>query len=366
MTYQIKHLLVVCAYLSFLIFNISHVKAQSDIPELYLCVEPKDDTAPYLIEFWDSIIFGIVIPEDTTITVFSNTEYTAALFSINTSARSGGFLTMEHLVTANTIIQVASGNPCLNSSTRELFSRLPYRTIPLPLSINHALVVQQGKNAVEIMNPFQRVISFSFGIGGEDKLRNLQIIQISDLDPFLNFRYFDLTANIPFIVTANKDFGIGQSLPDTQPPEFSRERPSDIRSFVKSDLQDLYGLDIFELAKEANARTYINSGLLDTYRGTYIRISLAPDLVERIPAIVPDALVRALPDAIASFIAVEQVEGNVFRLNLPFDVNRLGQLQGDSVYRVIEIEESTGQLIIDFDGNPAIVEAWLVEATVQE
>ena len=168
------------------------------------------------------------------------------------------------------------------------------------------------------------------------------------------------------MVIANKDFGIGQSLPNTDPPEFSRERPSDIRSFVKSDLEDLYALDIFEVAKESNARIYISSGLLDTYRGNYIRISLAPDTVERIPSLLPGGLIRAIPEATATFISLDQIKGNDLQLDLPYDSNPLGNVLGDSIYRIIEINENTGQLVIDFNGNPAIVQAWLVEAVIQE
>jgi|GEM_PF-2557246 len=345
----------------------SSVYAQSTPPELVFCINPVGDDAPYIVEFLDSAVFGVIIPEDATVTVFTNTFYTSALYTINTNAKSGGYLTMEHIVTANTVTRIAADNPCLNSATREIFQLLPYQTLPMPISVNHAIVVQAG-GSNELANPFQRIISFTFGISGEEgtTFRNLQIIQNSETDPFLNFRYFDLEPNTPFMVVANKDFGIGQSLPDTNPPEFSRERPSDIRSFVKSDLEDLYGLDIFELAKQSNARIYISSGLLDTYRGNYIRISLAPDTVERIPSFEPGGLIQAIPDATATFIALEQVAEDPLQLDLPYDSNPLGNILGDSVYRIIEVNDNTGQLVIDFNGNPAIVESWLVEVAPEK
>lgn len=350
----------------FLGLNQSILLAQADLPEVYFCVDPIDkEESPYLVEFWDSIVFGIMIPEDATVTIFTNTSYSSALYTINTSAKTGGYLPMEHLATMYTQTRIPAVNPCLSSDTEDLFERLPYQTIPMPISVNHAIVVQQERSD-ELDNPFQRVISFTFGIGAEGEKRNLQVIQVSETDPFLNFRYFDLEPNTPFMVVANKDFGIGQSLPDTEPPEFSRERPSDIRSFVKSDLEDLYGLDIFDLAQESDARIYISSGLLDTYRGTYIRISLAPDTVERIPPLQPDVLVHALPDAVASFVSVEQLGDDPLQLDLPYESNPLGQIVGDSVYRVIEINEMTGQLIINYDDNPVIVQGWLVQAATSE
>ncbi len=331
-------------------------------PLLFICVAPDDESDPYLIEFWDSTIFGFLIPEDATVMLFTNTFYVASLFTINTDANTGGYLVMEDLATVRTLTRIPVENPCLNAETEDIFAQLPFNTIPLPISPNHAIVVQENEGSL-LTNTFQRIISFTFEINDNEdgEYRNLQVIQNSDLDPFLNFRYFDLTPNTPFMVVANKDFGIGQSLPDTAPPEFSRERPSDIRSFVKSDLADLYSLDIFDLAKQSNANIYIHGGILDTYRGTYIRISLAPDPALRIPAFTPDAMIRALPDAVATFIASEQVEGNDLLLDLPYDSNPQGQLVGDSIYRVIEVDEFTGQLIIDYDGNPAIVESWLVE-----
>ncbi len=337
--------------------------AQDTEPTVYFCVEPNDqEQIPYLIEFWDSSVFGIMIPEDATITVYATEFYTANLFTVNTNAHTGGYITLELLSEVNTFTQIPTENPCLTDETRELFATLSLRTIPLPISKHHAIVVQQGTDS-ELLNPFQRVISFTFGIDGETPMRNIQIIQNSYLDTFLNFRLFDVESSTPFLVIANKDFGIGQSLPDTSPPEFSRERPSDIRSFVQSDLKDLYGLDIFSLAEESSARIFINSGLLDIYRGTYIRISLAPDTVERIPPFEADTLIQTLPSATASFVAIEQLIDNPLRIDIPFDDNPQGQATGDSVYRVIEIEESTGQLIIDFDGNPAVIESWLVMPT---
>lgn len=349
------------------IFFVSDAQSEPPIPELYFCVEPRaEESDPYLIEFWDSIVFGIVIPEDAVVTMYSNTFYATAFYTINTNARNGGYIRMEDLGTANTYTRIPAPNACLTPETEEIFAKLPFQTIPIPVSIDHAIVVQHdGDN--ELDNPFQRVIAFTFGIeNGEDGIiRNLQVIQNSETDPFLNFRYFDIPQSTPFMVTGNKDFGIGQSLPDTSddsPPEFSRERPSDVRSFVKSDLEDLYGLDIFSLAQAANARIFINSGLLDNYRGTYIRISLAPNVVERIPPLEPDVIIRALPDAKANFVAIDQVENNPLQLDLPYRTSPLGQIMGDSTYRIVEIDEITGQLIIDFDGNPVIVESWLMEA----
>lgn len=366
MKFSIRCLLIILGCYSFIISNQTTLYAQTTPPELVFCVNPIGGD-PYIIEFLDSIVFGVIIPEDARVTIFTNTFYTAALYTINTNAKSGGYLTMEHIATANTVTRIAAGNPCMSAETREFFRKLPFQTLPLPISVNHAITVQQGASN-ELANPFQRIVSFTFGIGGDEDstFRNLQIIQNSEADPFLNFRYFDLEPNTPFMVIANKDFGIGQSLPDTNPPEFSRERPSDIRSFVKSDLADLYGLDIFEVAKQSNARIYISSGLLDTYRGNYIRISLAPDTVERIPAFEPGAMIHALPDAIATFIAMEQIEGNVLQLDLPFDSNPLGNISGDSKYRIIGVNEITGQLVIDFNGNPAIVEGWLVEVSLED
>lgn len=341
--------------------------AQAEPPTVYFCVDPTDEEqTPYLIEFWDSEVFGILIPQDAVVTIYTSEFYTANLYTVNTNARTGGYLPLELLAETNTFTQIPADNPCLNNDTRALFDGLPVHTIPMPISENHAIVVQQGDNS-ELSNPFQRVISFTFGIGEEDgELRNLQIIQNSELDTFLNFRILDIAPNTPFMVVANKDFGIGQSLPDTDPPEFSRERPSDIRSFVQSDLQDLYGLDIFEIADASSARVYISSGLLDIYRGTYIRISLAPDTAERIPPFTEGTLIQALPSATAAFVSLEQIDDNPLRIDLPFDDNPQGQLTGDSVYRVIEIEELTGQLVIDFDGNPAIIESWLTIPTTPE
>jgi len=367
MRFCIRYLLILLGCCLFLPSNQTVSHAQPLPPQIIFCINPVGEATPYIIEFWDSTVFGIVIPELAWVTTFSNTFYSSALYTINTNAKSGGYLTMEHLLTANTITQVATGNPCLNTDTRDLFSQLPFQSVPLPISINHAIVVQEGGDN-ELANPFQRIISFTFGIGGlEDiPLRNLQIIQNSESDPFLNFRYLDLEPNTPFMVVANKDFGIGQSLPNTDPPEFSRERPSDIRSFVKSDLEDLYALDIFEVAAESNALIYISCGLFYTYRGNYIRFSLAPDTVEMIPSLEPGGLIRAITEATATFISLDQIKGNELQLDLPYDSNPLGNILGDSIYRILEINENTGQLVIDFNGNPAIVQGWLVEAVVQE
>lgn len=363
MTVGVRKILFVLGCFLLGALNQTVLLAQTELPSIYFCVDPVDEEkTPYLIEFWDSIVFGIMIPEDATVTAHANTYYSAALYTINTSAKTGGYLTMEDLGTLHTETRVSATNPCLNSETRAIFEQLPYQTIPMPISLNHAFVVQQERTD-ELDNPFQRVISFTFGVGGEGDKRNLQVIQVGESDPFLNFRYFDLEPNTPFMVIANKDFGIGQSLPATDPPEFSRERPSDIRSFVKSDLEDLYGLDIFSLAAESKARIFISSGLLDTYRGTYIRISLAPDTVERIPPLEPGALIRALPDARASFIAIEQVgENNFLQLDLPYETSPRGQVAGESVYRVVEINDLTGQLIIEYEDNPVVVQSWLIEA----
>lgn len=353
--------LVICCFL--FIGLQSDVVAQDLTPTIVFCIDPVDEEqSPYVIEFLDSITFGLIIPQDATIHIFTSDPYIVNLYAINTSARTGGYLVLENLAQVHTLTQIPEDNPCLNEDNSDLFAQFSIRTIPLPISKNHAVVVQQGGDS-ELSNPFQRIISFTFGIEEDGDLQNIQIIQNSGIDTFINFRLPDITPNTPFMVVANNDFGIGQSLPDTDPPEFSRERPSDVRSFVQSDLQDLYGQDIFELAEASSARIFINSGLLDIYRGTYIRISLAPNTVERIPPFEVDGMIRALPSAVASFVSLEQLEDNPLRVDIPFNDNPQGQLTGDSVFRVLEIEEATGQLIVDFDGNPAVIESWLVTAT---
>lgn len=348
--------------------SLSTVAQTEPTPRLYVCVSPKDETEPYIIEFWDSIAFGIVIPEDAIIRLYSNVDYSTVLYTINSNASTGGYHVLEELAEINNATRIPADNNCLNADTEELFSELPLTSIPIHISKNHALVFQQG-GTDQLRNEFRRVISFTFGIDNDEEVEPtyLQLIQTSEVDPFLNIRVPTVEPNTVMLVIANKDFGLSQSLATTFPPEFSRERPSDIRSFVYSDLEEIYQLNLFELAERASAPIYINSGLIDTYRGTYIRLSLAPDEVVRIPPFEAGMLIRALPDATARFVAVEQIaEDNGFRLDLPFVTTPAGQMRGDTVYRIIEIEELSGQLIIEVKENPAIVESWLVEAMPAE
>ena len=135
-------------------------------PRLYVCVSPKDETQPYIIEFWDSIAFGVVIPEDAIVRLYSNVDYSTVLYTINSNASTGGYHVLEELAEITNATRIPAENNCLNADTEEIFAELPLSSIPIHISKNHALVFQQG-GTDQLRNEFRRVISFTFGIDND-------------------------------------------------------------------------------------------------------------------------------------------------------------------------------------------------------
>lgn len=361
--------LIMC--LSLLLVSLSSIHAQDipDVPTVYVCVTPQgDEVTSYVIEIRDTSAFGLIIPQDATVQVYTNSSYSIALFTIVPDAPTGGYRTLETLAQVNAFQIIPAQSPCVNNADyRDILLAQPFKTIPLVTSSNHALVFQnEGTDLLE--NPFRRVIAFTFYVNEEQaNWKNLQLIQISETEPFLNIRLPYIEAGTPFVVIGNKDFGLSQSLQSTVPPDFSRERPSDVRSFVYTDLDDLYGVNIFDVLKKTKARIYPNSGLVDTYRGTYLRLSLAPDMAQRDLPFEPGGLVQSLEDVEAQYVSMNYLDDNPLRVAIDYEKSAMGRIRESSVLRVVEVEADSGQLVIAVDDDrQAIIQSWLVEVVERD
>src|SRR5262245_15258205 len=71
-----------------LFFTLSN--AQGQPAEIYVCVSPEERDE-YLIEFRETNLFGLVIPEKANVTVYSNSVLSATVYSVSPDAITGGY-----------------------------------------------------------------------------------------------------------------------------------------------------------------------------------------------------------------------------------------------------------------------------------
>lgn len=341
--------------------------AQDTAPaSVFVCVAPADNAqTPYTMAFQRTTAFGLLIPKNANVAIYSNEKFTSALYTINTDAGSGGYRTLERLATLNSGIILPTNLDC-GEQFREELDGANYYTLPIPVSVNHALLIElDGLEETNLTNePTVRgVLAFTFRPDNSQDATawfNFQILQISEIDPVIEFAAPFILLNTPFSVIANKTFSIGQSQSGVIPPQFPPNlQPSNPRQFVQADLQNIFSLNIFNIMESGSIRIYPESGVYGVYSGAYFRISVSSEIPER--EFTEKSIIRALEGAEATTVLLNRFDENPWRVDIPFDTENTSRLQGDSTTEVVRLEEGSGQLIVLEGTEEAIIQSWLVE-----
>lgn len=345
------------------------VSAQA-ISVIHICVMPRNgERPPYVMSFQQTGAFGVLIPQEADVVIYSNQPLSTGLYTINTDASTGGYRALETLaiVDAATIIPTQVG--CRSGANAAIISGSTFSTIPLPISINHALIIQMSGMSTSVLtdNPLVRgVLAFNFRPGSATNTSNwinFQILQmLGEEGPVIEFAVPFIPPGTAFTIIANKLFSIGQSQPEAVPPRFPEylTPANSVVTTVQPDLQALYGLNIFEVMAQGGIRIYPDSGINDVYRGGYFQLSIRPqETSRRLPE---GGNVRALAGAEASIVLLNRFNNNPFRINAPFGAGeRTDRIQGNTTVRIVRIEPDTGQLVVIQGSSEAIIQSWLVE-----
>jgi hypothetical protein len=325
------------------------VSSAQQSPFIHVCIIPvvPQPSEPYLLTFRDTSLFGLVIPHEAEIIVFTDAaSVSAALHNIAIDTQTGNYRPTQLLTMANTTAQTADSR-CSPRFSETLTDKLT-STTPFPVSRDRALLVQLN-NADRLQSPeFLGAFGIIFNTG-ENFSRSFQLIQLSQQDPAIQMRLPFVQQNTTFTVVANKGFGMNQSFLDAD-TVFHPEYSAASRDFLKQQVTITAGLNLFEILQSASIRIYPHSGMYATYLGGYIRLGVAPNKALREPAFSPGIFVKALEGTEAAFYRVEN------------GIDKLGTLKAGTTAEVVRIEDN-GRLIVrnPTDGGEVVIESWLVE-----
>lgn len=360
-----------------LVILVSGISLAQNSASIFVCVSPEDSAQPsYTMAFQRTTAFGLLLPENADVVIYSMAEFASSLYTINTDANSGGYRTLERLAIIHSGTVIPADIDCGDQFQEEL-GAANYSTIPIPVSVNHALLIELGEAEVtdEIEETgdaeetiltdeltIRGVLALTFRPGNATEPAtwfNFQILQISEVDPVIEFAVPSILPNTPFSVIANKTFSIGQSQIGVNPPQFPPNlQPSNPRQFVQSDLQTIFDLNLFNVMNEGSIRIYPESGVYGVYNGAYFRLSIPTDIPQRV--FTDEVMVRALEGTQAATVLMNRFEDNPLRIDIPF-AEGTGSIQGETTADVVRIEEGTGQLIVLEGSEEAIIQSWLVE-----
>ena len=315
---------------------------------IHVCVAPPNANE-YLLTFRATTLFGLIVPQQATITVYADRgDISAGVYAINPDAMSGSYVRTEFLVHAETAINVPTGRACTTGYADVLTSQLA--TVPIPVSKDHALIVQIG-GIDQLNNVVLGAFSLHFRIGSEaPTFLNFQILQLSDTDTGIEVYVPFVPGNTPLTVIGNKDFAIRQSFADND-QAFSPSAPAANREFLSQQLA-YDSLNMYVMMREAAVRIYPHRGIETSYLGGYVRLEMAPIAEPRDPQFTEGATITPLggAPAVPYYVTSNQNEP-------------LGVVQPGGTVQVSRIDVGTGTLYIerpDDDGD-VIIEAWLME-----
>lgn len=318
------------------------ISAAQTTNDVYLCIVPATRNE-YLIPVRGNNLFGIVIPETATVTVYSPIEVAVSLHPIVTNARTGGYLPSNAVAAALTSRSALSSMPCRDDL--EAFgldvSTLLF-TVPIPTSIDHMLAIQIGTDDRFAAPTVLGAAAISF----QQNLADFQIIQLrGDTNTIeISFPFLDPTADLNYIVIGNKTTSLTDVFVDgtTGQPVDTEERNVFINRLT------IQGLNLYTIVSASKSRLYPHSGrVLPFLPGTYVRIGMSPIAAERVwTANTPITFL----DGRSQFCLISVDDASVRNCQTAY-----GQT------RIVEVNDG-GQLIITFGGpNWIVEEAWLAE-----
>lgn len=319
---------------------------------IYICITQSDNPeVQQIIIVRDTSAVGFIFPFDAEIMIYSATTVDAGLYTINPDANTGGYTAVENLATITTGQHLPTETRCQTSMTNlEIDTETLTKSISIPVSFDHALIMTLDIEAVDLANPdILGVIMMSFQ--GNTPF-DLQILQISSTDPRVDLHFPFLLPSTPFVMVANKSFSYIISLIEDGEEIFDSRQNSAARRFLISQLYSIRDINLFNLLESKQARIYPDHGATNDYLGGYIRIEFGSGRAERQTSFTSGDKVVPIEEAIEVQISPPEIERRE---------ERLGILQFDNVFLVSRIDENGNLFLQDNNSVEVFVPAWLVE-----
>jgi hypothetical protein len=382
---MVKRISYLCLMLVLLGMSYFSAQAQSTSPLVMACITPmpksaSDTPTPYLIEFGSSSLFGFVVPQDSNVTLYTTADspLSAALYSLTTNAQTGGYLRQDRLTDAvYATHSVAGDRPC-NVEYPDIITENLLATLPLPVSLNHAILVQVGTPIEEALcdtgttdlecKGFLATYSIHFRIDPPLEAsfqQDFQIIQLrsGNIDvsfPFLS-QYLPENTLTRIIVVGNKDATLTRQFLGEE--NFVSPVVLDKLSDLVIDLSNRLlvtgaekSLDLFELMKEGFVRIFPKNGRVYEYPvGGFLRFVLNASESSISPAFAVGCQVKPIEGTAARYYIPDRLNDPVGELTRSTDIKPAETAVVDSV-----TDQGLLQVVVK-DGRTMIVESWLVE-----
>ena len=323
-----------------------------------MCVQvtgEEDDNTGYLIGFRGAAEFGVLLPTEAMVTLYSpkGVPVAAKIHHVLPDAQSGGYRRAGIVGAAYTTWDVAQNPPCGEQASALLGDDMR-RSMPFPVTANQAILIERSGDGSGLDSlPLVGAMALHFVTPEPVALTDMQLIQIDAAPIDMFFPFMPEYSRLALI--ANKDvslevcYALAENSPCTR-PQLVNER----RVFVEDLAREQPPLDLYGLMRAASVRLYPAWGLVLEYPvNGVIRFSLADSPARREPAFEVGQYVRPL-----------ELEGIIVH----FYINRLGtpdlirgDLDGQTVGVPVVKVDDRGQLVIRLSGERRVVEAWLVE-----
>jgi hypothetical protein len=362
----------------FLCLGVLPVNAQEDDPPpfpldtILVCVAPQESTdltqvveifAPYLLIFRNSTAFGLVLPVDANVIIYSTyqddqgefREVHSALYEITPDAATGGYRPGDFLAQATLNDGIPSAHLCGDAYLSYPLSTLP-SSVPMPVSRDHAVLVQVGANDLlleqeESESPrFLGVFAFQFSPTDVSQFQaRFQFIQLVGGIVDINLPFYTEVVN--YLLIANKNTSVRRSYAEAPDDFDSQSFANDRSNFIRGLRED--GLDLWTIMTQDHIRIFPLQGIEQQFSpGGYIRLETPPGQSERTPAFTVGETVCSIDDDTIDYVSVGQPRGE-------------GTLQSHQPPEILRIEEEgefAGQLVVRYGGGAEIViDAWLVD-----
>ncbi len=330
------------------------VQAQNKKPQgvVYLCIVPtlEDGTrgVPYLVGFRLVTLVGFVVSEDATVTVYNDpgAAVVVGVHHILPDAQTGGYRRVGRVATAYTTTNVPAPRDCA-AEYPELITPDMLATLPLTVSIDQAMIVQVGGNALLDESEILGSTAFHFMGTTPESQKNIQVMQLTESAIDLSFPF--LKEDTGFVLLANKNITVKRSFTENEADFLSQKIGNEHRGFISE--MERESLDLFKIMSEGFFRIYPASGLLEVYPTQgFLRLEMPASPARRNPPFEANQTVGALT-----------IKGVKARYYLEGRADALGSLETTSRPIPVVNVDDDGQLIVTASNQTVIIEAWLVE-----
>ena len=356
---RLKIIISLCLLIS-LVSIAPSVQAQNDQKLVLLCVVPNDpeNGTPYVIGFRNTPLFGVVIPIEANVTVFSNQSVNAALLRVTTDAPTGGYhlgIEVARLTSAENLLNNTDCAEDISQLSKTLNISVNQNTFHIPVSAQYGLTVQVG-GSDKLASPYLGVFAFRFQSSVDNHLINFHVAHINPnpSEATIELTVSRVTPDTPasFIVIGNKFFDVLRS-GLANPDNFSSPAVAEKFDYLTVQFSDKMPA-MFDMMQTLGIPIYPSNilGLItpQIFDGGYLQLRPEGKPAQRVPEFAADSTVSPL---------TENIEARLFLPNRPGEP--VGKLVGTNSLTVVRVDDN-GQLIVRTqDGQEAIIEAWRVK-----